>query len=187
MSSNTVINRIKSGDQKVMQDLYISLRTPFLNWLKNNHDCDEEDAKDIFQLSMVIFYHNVMKGKLDNMDSAVNTYLFAIGKNKIRELRREKNKTLNLKEAIKKLVIDGGTIEQEETEKEMEVEIVRTALKDLGDPCKSLLEHYYYYQFSMKEIAQKLNYKSANTVKNSKYQCMQRLQRLVMAIFRKRA
>lgn len=185
MLTNTVIQRVKSGDPNTIRDLYLSLRNPFLQWLKNNYTCSEEDAKDIFQLSMVIFYDNAMQGKLDKMEVAIKTYLIGIGKNKMRELQREKNKTLDLKNALKQLVI--GEVETDQEAYEQEVEIVRQALTDMGNPCKSLLEHYYYFQFSMQEIAQKLGYKSANTVKNSKYQCMLRLQRLVTAFINERS
>lgn len=185
MSSNTVIQRIKSGDQLAMKDLYLSLRNPFLQWMKQSYNCTEEDAKDVFQISMVIFYDNVMKGKLDKLESAINTYLFGIGKNKMMELQRSRQKKINLEKELKQLVSGGE--EMNNNAHAYEVETVRKALNDMGDPCKSILEYYYYFQFSMKEIAEKLCYKSAKTVKNSKYQCMQRLQRLVATLMSKRA
>ena len=69
-------------------------------------------------------------------------------------------------------------VSEEVQEKEMDLNLAEQCLEKLGDPCKSMLELYYYNKMSMEEITITLNYKNANTAKNLKYKCMNRLKRL---------
>ena len=43
-------------------------------------------------------------------------------------------------------------------------------------------ELMYYQKWSMKDIAEKFGFKNADTTKNQKYKCMQRLKKLVEKI-----
>ncbi|MEO1031030.1 MAG: hypothetical protein AAFX55_06480, partial [Bacteroidota bacterium] len=49
------------------------------------------------------------------------------------------------------------------------------ALKELGEPCKSLLEASIYLQMSMKDIAEKYNYKNERSARQQKFRCLERL------------
>jgi len=56
--------------------------------------------------------------------------------------------------------------------------MVERCLHLLGDPCKSLLELYYYKRLSMAEITEAMEYKNVDTTKNLKYKCIKRLRKL---------
>ena len=53
------------------------------------------------------------------------------------------------------------------------------SLKELGDPCKSILMYFYYEQFSMEKIAETLGYTNADNAKNQKYKCLKRLKTIM--------
>lgn len=55
---------------------------------------------------------------------------------------------------------------------------IQSLLHQLGDPCKSLLTMYYFNRFSMAEIAERLDYASADVAKNKKSLCMKKLKAL---------
>ena len=59
------------------------------------------------------------------------------------------------------------------------LKVVHDAMELLGDPCKSVLIYYYFNQMSMSEIADRMNYSNANTVKVKKYKCKKRLDVLI--------
>jgi RNA polymerase sigma factor (sigma-70 family) len=61
---------------------------------------------------------------------------------------------------------------------EESLQLIETCLDRLGEPCKSLLELYYYHSMSMEEIAERMNYKNRFTSKNLKYKCINRLRRI---------
>jgi len=48
----------------------------------------------------------------------------------------------------------------------------------LGDACQQILRLFYFMKKSMEEITGIMGYKNADTVKNQKYKCMQRLKKV---------
>ena len=54
---------------------------------------------------------------------------------------------------------------------------VSNAINSLGDPCKELLELYYFGNFSWKKIASHLGYASAASARNQKYKCLERIRK----------
>ena len=54
-------------------------------------------------------------------------------------------------------------------------ENVNRAIETLGDPCKQLLECYYYKNLSWAAIASKLGYANAASARNQKYKCLERI------------
>ena len=52
---------------------------------------------------------------------------------------------------------------------------VRTAINTLGDPCKQLLECFYYKNMNWDEISSTLGYASAASARNQKYKILERI------------
>ena len=65
--------------------------------------------------------------------------------------------------------------------KSQKLETIKKAIQDLGDPCKKLLELFYFNNLSNDEIAEIMDYKNGNTVKNLKYKCIQRIKKAIEA------
>ena len=88
-----MIERIKSKDsEQGLKEIYTSYRNEFLLWAVRHHSCTMDEAMDVFQQSVIIFYENIVSGKLTEITTQVKTYIFSIGKNKILELLRSKKK-----------------------------------------------------------------------------------------------
>lgn len=172
MNGQDLLESIARGDLKGFEQAYLSYRDEFILWANKNYYCDFEESRDIYQATVVQFYENVRSGKLTKLTSDLKTYLFAIGKNKIRELRDAGRRFRQMQEHYE----PGG--EDDKAEKEILYEQVEGALERLGDPCKRLLELYYYYKKSLVEIADALAYKNTDTVKNLKYKCLGRLRKV---------
>ena len=178
MENHSLIERIKYGDgDDALKEIYNTYRNEFILWATGNHSCTTEEAKDIFQQSMIVLYENVIYEKLTEITTQVNTYLFSIGKNKILELMRQKGKAViqnedqvDFESHLYGLEIDEGF---EEKMRKVEASILK-----LGTPCKNILEQYYYHKKSMQELSEILGYKSSDTVKNLKYKCLQRLKQI---------
>ena len=183
MENHSLIERIKSRDsEKGLKEIYTNYRNEFLLWAVRHHKCTMDEAKDVFQQSVIIFYENIRSGKLTEITTQVKTYIFSIGKNKILELVRAKKK--QLPEFNDRIYGDSSYLYDEvDDEYEEKLRNIETSLIKLGDPCKSILMQYYYHKKSMLEISDKLNYKNSETVKNLKYKCLQRLKRIVSTDF----
>ena len=169
------IARIKENENEALKSLYTSYREECVQWLQQTHKISAEDAREIFQVSIVILYDNVMTGKLIELSSSIKTYLFAIAKNKAQEFLRKNRSTISSDE-----ILSLHIMEEEEDKSILEEYFLHMekSLASLGNPCQQVLELFYYKNWKMPKIAKALNYKNSDTVKNVKYKCLKRLQKL---------
>ena len=59
--------------------------------------------------------------------------------------------------------------------------LMEHAMDKIGEPCKSLLEAYYFQKKSMPEIADFFGYTNADNAKTQKYKCLIRLKKIFFA------
>jgi RNA polymerase sigma factor (sigma-70 family) len=169
------INYIKTNENKALTEVYTLYRDECMMWLQKEMKCSEEDSIEVFQMAVIILYDNVATGKLVELTSSIKTYLFGIAKLKAWELTRKAEKTvIGVDDALLKYVAEENEI-MDNTE---ELVLVEKSLEELGQPCKTVLQLYYYKNKSMEEISQELGYKNADTTKNQKYKCLKRLQNI---------
>jgi len=69
--------------------------------------------------------------------------------------------------------------DDEKQQKERQLKIVQHCLEKLGEPCRTMLELYYYHETGLDTLAEMLHYKNGDTVKNLKSRCLLRLRELV--------
>ena len=66
-----VVERIRKGDQSVIAAIYRQLRPEFLSWAALRFKVDQEQIIDVFQEAVIVFYRNVAKGKLTELNISV--------------------------------------------------------------------------------------------------------------------
>lgn len=179
MNENSLIEKIKNGDMAILANIYSENRVEFILWVKKSFQCDDESAVDIYQASMLSLYENIISGKLVDLSSSLKTYLFAIGKNKTRELQRLNSKELKFRELYN--TPDELTDEEDINPYEEKLSSLAHALSTLGNPCKKLLDLFYFHKHGLEEISKKMGYKNAETTKNLKYKCIVRLRKIYRA------
>lgn len=175
--SQNILVKLKEGDRLLLNTIYRENRGKFIGWAAKQFNADEEMASEIYQDAVVTLYENIHSGKLTDMTASVESYLFAIGRNKFLELTRYNKKNTNIPDHEQIEQIDDDPIDHEE--KNEEIQQVGIALKQMGPPCKTLLEFYYFEKKQMNEIAILMDYKNPATAKNQKYKCIQRLKKVV--------
>ena len=62
------LDQIKSGDRKILKELYTTHRDPFGTWARKVYQIDDEMIGEIYQRAFTALYFNVKSGKLDNAD-----------------------------------------------------------------------------------------------------------------------
>ena len=161
------INFIKTNENEALRSIYKEYRSICLSWLKKEWNINTDEATEIFQLSVVILYDNVITGKLSQLNSDIKSYLFSIAKNKSRELHRRKLREQGLHEVslISSYVADSAA---EKNLLEENISKANIALVKLGDPCRSLLQLFYYKQMKMDDIMKLMGYKKSRFSKKSK-------------------
>lgn len=169
------ITEIKTDENAALRQLYASYKGECITWLTTKGNVQLADAKEIFQTSVVILYDNVISGKLTELNSNIKSYLIGICKNKAYELFRQQKKTRATDEfpTIRSYIMEGV---EEKQALEGRIDRLTAALNALGDPCRRLLQLFYYKKLSMEQITGVMAYKNAATTKNLKFKCIKRLQ-----------
>jgi RNA polymerase sigma-70 factor (ECF subfamily) len=134
---------------------------------------------DIYQEAVMIVYEKVASRKLTVLESSLKTYLFAVSKNLILKMLRRREITQAALAERDKLALHDDSEELAELRREK----VRTIVANLPDPCKSILQMYYYQQLSMRLIAEQLGYKSEDVAKVQKNRCMKSLKNTLLHLF----
>ncbi len=174
------IKEIKNGNETVLVELYKLYRNEFISWSFKNYTLNKEDAKDIFQETIIAFYNNIKSGQLTEFTSDVKTYLFAIGKFKIINFLKKKQRLvtfsdfdlLKVEEPINNEMLD-------KEENEFIKATVKKYLNEQCEDCKKVLELYYFKDLDMKTIADEMGYKNADVAKKKKYECFKKLAEMV--------
>ena len=174
MDGSAVIKNIRKDGEAELEKVYVRYRQEFIAWLVKNYQCSVDNATDVYQQTILIFYENILDGKLTEVKSSLKTYLFAIGKNKMMEDKRFRNRFT----ASTEFQLENQHDTAPDKHREHELELIEHSLKLLGEQCRQLLEMFYYKKNSLEEITGVLGYKNSNTTKNQKYKCMQKLREI---------
>lgn len=129
----------------------------------------EEEAKDIYQETLVVFWQKAASGNLQ-LTSKISTYLFSICQNL---WRKELDRKSRLSSEEKDLPIE---VDYERQEK---INVVNKCIEELGETCRKILTLYYFEEMSMSDIAEQLGFANADTAKTKKYKCKQELDKLI--------
>lgn len=140
------------------------------------------DAQDIFQDAMYLLIKKAEAPDF-SLSSKITTFLFGIGKNLwLKQLA--KHKTVDREPDPNEVYEESETvleIEEAGYEQLDRVKWMKKCLVALGEPCKTILEQFYFLKTPMKRIAEMLHYTNSNNAKNQKYKCFMRLKKMVLA------
>lgn len=173
LETSAIIEAIKAGSEKILFKLYETYRDEFVSWATRNHQVTTEEAKDVFQESIVALYKNVKADRLDTLDVSIKTYVFSIGKNIILNAIRRKGIEARVYENFSALHDDGIN---EHYRQEHIVSLVKRLYRAMGSPCREILEMYYEKNFDMESIAERIGYKNSDVAKKKKYECLKSLE-----------
>ncbi len=169
-----VLERIRSGDNKAMEQIYNEYRNEFIGWSVENHSISEQDALDHYQDTITIFFEKVMNGTLQEIESSVKTYLFGIGKNRILQQFQKENTRQRHEEDVS----EHYRFLAEKEINEIYTKASQTAsgmFSLLGDKCQEILKLFYFDKRSMTEIASLMNFKNEGVARTSKKRCLEKI------------
>jgi RNA polymerase sigma factor (sigma-70 family) len=179
-SEEALLAGIRNEDDTALAYLY-KQHYPMILHLVLNNNGTEEEAKDIYQEAVIVFFEKIREESLE-LNCLIKTYLYSV-------CRRLWLKRLALKNRFAGMVSDSDSYEdvaedvQELEERELKFSKMGEALAQLGEPCKTLLEDFYIQDLSMQEITDKFGYTNADNTKNQKYKCLLRLKKVFFNIY----
>ncbi|GGH34304.1 RNA polymerase subunit sigma-24 [Mangrovimonas yunxiaonensis] len=180
-ASHHILKALRSGSERTQREVYEANRDKFLNFAKR-YALSEEDVIDVYQDAYIIFYNNIVSGKLEVLTSSISTYLFSIGKNLIMDrLRKQKRqlKTNDYTHLVQDETSDLSALDLEPEALSEEQELLRTHFGTLGKKCQEILTLFYYRGFTISEILEFSDYNSENVIKSQKSRCLKTLRELI--------
>ena len=174
MKDSEVLEKITRGDETALDYLYKKYYRMMTNLVMKNSGTEEE-AKDIYQEALVVFWRKAASGNLV-LTSKISTFIYSICLNLWRkELERKSRYSSEEKDGVE-------FMDDEQGEK---AKIIHACINELGDTCRKILNYHYFDGLSMQDIAEKLGYANTDTAKTKKYKCKQRLFELVKSKYSK--
>lgn len=172
------ISRMKENENKTLKIIYTKYRKECILDIQRKHQICLEDAKEIFQVSIIIFYDNIMSGKLYHLQTNIKNYILGVAHRKVLESYRQQKREIKIRQSS--LLFNSLDEHEELNDEQLKmIKKLNNALNSIGDPCKYILQLFYYKRFTIADITQLLGYKNDNTTKNLKYKCIKRLQKKI--------
>ncbi|MDP5081297.1 MAG: sigma-70 family RNA polymerase sigma factor [Winogradskyella sp.] len=173
------VDALKTDNEKLIQELYNTNRPKFLGFAKK-YNIDESDSIDIYQDAFLALRKHAISGKLHEVNSALNTYLFGIGKHLIYKKLKAYSLTKTYDAQLHKAENDYEEITLE-TEKELteQQQSLQYYFKQLGKSCQQMLTLSFYRGLTNDEIATLEGYESEAVVRSQKSRCLKTLKDLI--------
>jgi len=172
MTDQEIFARICKGDEQALELIYQKYYHMMVRLVVNNSGTEQE-AKDVYQEAVVVFWQKAVSGNLV-LTSKMSTYLYSICLNLWRKELERKSRHSSEKK-------DGKEFQQQE--KEEKIRIIRECVGQLSETCRKVLTYYYFDGMSMKEIAEKVGFANTNTAKTKKYKCKQKLDEIIRSVY----
>ncbi|MCF2597940.1 sigma-70 family RNA polymerase sigma factor [Phocaeicola barnesiae] len=149
-----------------VEQLYAHYRPLFIGYIRKRYQLEEEVASDIYHDSFLLMMDNIRTGKYQQQDASLLTYLLGIGKHLVLKRFQKEDKLPFVAEWVSELLPDTDW-------KYAQEEAYRLVSED-DSVCNRILRFFYWDRLSMAEIAERLEYQSAEVAKSKKNSCLRR-------------
>jgi len=175
-----LLTEIRQGNRLVMRAIYEDYRGMFERWARKHYQCDDDLIVEAYQQAFIAFYSNVKEGRLSKLDASIKTYLFAIGKNTLRSLLKDKHRKMIPLENHHDELVDTSILDSYHDE--YTKQLINNLLTQIGEPCKTVLELYYMKNYTMESIAHHMGYKTEQIAAKRKFICLRQLKELMIEL-----
>lgn len=154
--------------------IYDELRPGYLAYFGNRYSfLRREDLEDLYNDTLLAFYDNIATGRLATLTCSIKSYIYTIGRNKAVDLIRHQHPEARVSADTIEMFsrVDAIWDDANETEREKQSAVMHVVNK-MVEPCRTILNLFYFQMETMKTIAQQMKYASADVAKTKKNQCM---------------
>jgi len=186
LTDDELLTGLANGSDDALTQLYRRYFPMVLHLITTNNG-NEDDAKDIYQETLVVLYEKVRAGSFD-LHSQLKTYIYAVSRRLWLKQLAQKSRYMvrdidvDATDATAAGQVGDDLVDHEERNRQFE--LMGESLGRLGEPCRTLLEDFYIRHLSMQDITEKFGYTNADNAKTQKYKCLMRLKRLFFAEYK---
>ena len=180
-TEKALLQGLAQSDKQAIETIYKENFNMIQSLILSNSG-SADDAKDIFQETMIVLYEKVRSGSFE-LNCLIKTYVYSVSRRLWLKRLQQMNRYVPSLDGLHETVPVEEEIE-EHARMNAEFEMMNKAIGSLGEPCKSLLEAYYLERKNMQEIALSFGYTNADNAKNQKYKCLMRLKKIFFAQYK---
>ena len=178
-SDSRIIEDIASSESnrnnRALKYLYEKYYMMAFNIIKKNGGA-ENDVLDVYQESIIALYEAIKNNKYRG-DSKISTWLYSTIFNQWAASTRKSSRVKS--ESIENQMHLHITDNDDTKDYSELLELVYKLLDLIGETCKEVLIDYYYNKYSMRDIMDKMGFKSEQVAKNKKFRCKEKLDSLI--------
>ena len=193
-----LLARLRAGDRRVIDKVYRTYADAFIVWARRGHPkLTEEHLEDAYYEAVICLLENIASGRLTQLTSSLQTYLFAIGERFCQKVEKSYTKTINVSALFDTKGKYGSNMAYETpsnlpeliedpfglavlSDEEQEIrDRLMTGLKRLTADCRELLIGFYYQNLSVSELSEEFNHRDNAVTRTRKSQCLSRLRELL--------
>ena len=175
LNERHLLEGLAASDKKAVETIYRENFNTIQSLVINNSG-STDDAKDIFQESIIVLYEKVRSGSFE-LNCQIKTFIYSVARRLWLKRLQQQNRYSAAGDNMETVIPVEEDLEDHE-QRNAEFEMMEKAINNLGEPCKSLLEAYYLQKRSMQSIATSFGYTNADNAKNQKYKCLMRLKKI---------
>lgn len=177
-----LLSGLAQNDRQAVETIYRQHYNMVQSLVINNNG-SSDDARDIFQETMIVLYEKARSGSFE-LNCQLKTYLYSVSRRLWLKRLQQLQKFAPDSNGVEETVYVDDDLEGHER-RNVEFAMMERAMQGLGEPCKSLLEAFYVLKKNMVEIASDFGYTNADNAKNQKYKCLTRLKKLFFTQYKK--
>ena len=177
LTQGQTIEGIRNRDNRVLTIIYKEV-FPVVRYYIISNGGNQEDAKDVFQESLIIAYKQISKNSFE-IRSGVEAYLYGIAR--IVWLKLLRNRAIHDRNIVKieepeaSYMPDDALIEED-----MELRLFRKYFQKLSPESQKVLNLISEGR-SYEDIAKEMGYKGEKIVRNKQYTCKEALIKMIRA------
>ena len=167
-----IARNIRNENEAYTKQLYKQHKAKFVSWFMKQYQLNQQEGLALYHQSFLVLYYQIKQERLTSLMSSIETYLFGIGK---KFMLKEQAKNRNFQNLAEVDLITANNEVKEQDDRMHQKILVRHILRSVKEPCKSILIMYYYRDFSLESIANRLGYKNSGAIKKKKSLCLKHI------------
>ncbi len=180
-NERSLLEGLAGSEKKAIETIYRENFNMVQSLVINNNG-SSDDAKDIFQETIIVLYEKVRSGGFE-LNCQIKTFVYSVARRLWLKRLQQQNRYSAAGDNMEAIVAVDQDLEDHE-QRNTDFEMMDKAIHSLGEPCKSLLEAYYIQKQNMQTIAANFGYTNADNAKNQKYKCLMRLKKIFFTHFK---
>ena len=149
---------------------------PVIRSFVQNNSGSEEDAADLFQDALIVFYHKVRDKKFE-LSCTIKTFIFSICKRQwLKKLNRKKQQLLK-NETFETVSLEPNI--EDILEDSEQSKLVSRLLKQIGEDGERILTYFFFDGMKTEEVTQKMGFANEQVTRNKKSRCLKKLRDLL--------